>query len=113
MPWGLLGMIGLVIAIEGTVSRRWLDLSDPVSLSWQFADRAARRERRAAMLLCLGDSLVKHGLVPSVMDRESGLTSVNLAAARAPALMTYFVLRRASTPVPGPRRSSSTRSRPS
>lgn len=88
-------MIGLVLAIEATISRQWQDLSDPVSLSWQFADRAARREAPGCDVLCLGDSLVKHGLVPSVMDRESGLKSVNLAAARAPALMTYFVLRRA------------------
>jgi hypothetical protein len=88
-------MVGLVIAIEGTISRRALEFSDPVSLSWRYGDRAARREATGCDVLCLGDSLVKHGLVPSVMQRESGLKSVNLAAARAPALMTYFVLRRA------------------
>jgi hypothetical protein len=88
-------MIGLIIAIEGRVSRHELDFSDPVSLSWQFSDRAARDDARGCEILCLGDSLVKHGLVPSVLERVSHLKSVNLAAARAPALMTYFVLRRA------------------
>ncbi len=88
-------MIGLVLLIEGTVSRRRQELSDPVSLSWQFADRAARTESGSCDVLLLGDSLVKHGLVPSVLERESGLRNVNLSAARAPALMTYFVLRRA------------------
>jgi hypothetical protein len=95
IPWGLLGMVGLILAVEGLVARHWLVLSDPVSLSWQFADRAARDEARECGVLCLGDSLVKHGLVPAILDRESGLRSVNLAAARAPALFTYFVLRRA------------------
>jgi hypothetical protein len=88
-------MIGLVILIEATVSRRWLELSDPVSVSWRFADRAARDDARGCDVLYLGDSLVKHGLIPSVLQRESGLKGVNLAAARAPALATYFLLRRA------------------
>lgn len=95
MPWGLVGMIVVVVAIESSVSRRWLDFSDPTSLSWQFADRAARADARGRDVLFLGDSLVKHGLVPSVFERESGLKGVNLSAARAPALLSYFVLRRA------------------
>jgi hypothetical protein len=95
VPWGLVGTIGLVILLEGTVSRHPQEFSDPVCLSWHFADRAARDDASGRDVLFLGDSLVKHGLIPSVLQAESGLTSVNLAAARAPALMTYFMLRRA------------------
>jgi hypothetical protein len=95
VPWGVIGMCGLIVAIEASVARRWPDLSDPVSLSWRFADRAARNDAAGCDVLFLGDSLVKHGLVPSVLQRASGLRSVNLAAARAPTLLTYFVLRRA------------------
>jgi hypothetical protein len=95
VPWGLIGMIGLVILVEGTAARRRLNFSDPVSLSWRFAERAAGGEAGGCDVLCLGDSLVKHGLIPSVLRREAGLTSVNLAAARAPALATFFLLRRA------------------
>jgi hypothetical protein len=88
-------MVGLVLLVEGTISRCRLELSDPVSLSWRFAEQAARVEAKGCDVLCLGDSLVKHGLIPSVVRAESGLASVNLAAARAPALATYFLLRRA------------------
>jgi hypothetical protein len=88
-------MIGLVATIEAGLSRRWLDFSDPVCLSWRFADQAARNDAKGYDVLCLGDSLAKHGVVPSVLAEESGLRSVNLAAARAPALLTYFILRRA------------------
>ncbi len=88
-------MIGLVILVESNVWRRRLDLSDPVSLSWQFADRAARADARGTDVLFLGDSLVKHGLIPSIVDAESGLTSLNLATARGPTPMSYFLLRRA------------------
>jgi len=95
VPWGFLSMISLVVAIEANVSRRWRELSDPTSLSWQYADRAARYDAAGRDVLFLGDSLIKHGLVPSVFERESGLRGVNLSAARAPALFSYFVLRRA------------------
>jgi hypothetical protein len=95
VPWALLATIGTILAIETRLSPRWLDLSDPVSLSWRFADLSARVEAPRCDVLFLGDSLVKHGLIPSIVDRDSGLHSVNLAAARAPALMTYFELRRA------------------
>lgn len=88
-------MVVLIVAVESAVSRRWQDLSDPVSLNWKFADRGARTEAAGCEVLFLGDSLVKHGLVPSVVQRESGLRGVNLSAARAPTLLTYFVLRRA------------------
>jgi hypothetical protein len=88
-------MLGLIVAIEGVVSRGWLDLTDPVSLSWRFSAEAAHRDAPGREVLCLGDSLVKHGLVPSVIARESGLSAANLAAARCPTLMTYFLFRRA------------------
>jgi hypothetical protein len=88
-------MIGLIVVIECFVGRNWLDFSDQVSLSWRFSAEAARTEAAGSQLLCLGDSLVKHGLIPSVIAEESGLRTLNLSAARAPALMTYFLFRRA------------------
>jgi len=88
-------MIGLIVVIECFVGRNWLDFSDPVSLSWRFSAEAARTEAAGSQLLCLGDSLVKHGLIPSVIEGESGLRTSNLSAARAPILMTYFLFRRA------------------
>ena len=106
-------MIGLIVAVESAVSRRWRDLSDPVSLNWQFADRAARDDATGRDVLFLGDSLVKHGLVPSVFERESGLERRQPRRGPGPTLLTYFVLRRALESGPGPRRSSSTPSRPS
>jgi hypothetical protein len=95
IPWGVLGMIGLVVVIESWVGRNWLDFSDPVSLSWRFSALAAQREAPGRDLLCLGDSLVKHSLIPALIEQESGLRTVNLAAARCPTWMSYFLLRRA------------------
>ncbi len=95
IPWGALGTIGLIVAIECAVARNWLDFSDPVSLSWTYSVRAAETQAPGSDVLCLGDSLVKHGLIPSVIEHVSGRRTVNLSAARAPALMTYSVFQRA------------------
>jgi hypothetical protein len=88
-------MLVLVLAIEGAVGRLWLDFSDPVSLSWRFSAEAARVQAPGCELLCLGDSLAKHGVIPAIVGRESGLRMVNLAAARCPTLMSYYLFRRA------------------
>jgi hypothetical protein len=95
IPWGVLGMIGLVVVIESWVGRNWLDFSDPVSLSWRFSAFAAQVEAPGRDLLCLGDSLVKHSLIPALIERESGLRTFNLAAARCTTWMSYFLFRRA------------------
>jgi hypothetical protein len=95
IPFGFLGMIGLIVVIESFVGRSWIDVTDPVSLSWRFSAEAARTEAPGSELLCLGDSLIKHGLVPSVIETESRRRTRNLSAARAPTLLTYFLLRRA------------------
>src|SRR5271163_2053591 len=68
IPWGVAGMIGLIVAIECFVSRNWLDFTDPVSLSWRYSAEAVRTDSSGRELLCLGDSLVKHGLIPRVIE---------------------------------------------
>jgi hypothetical protein len=95
VPLGFLGMIGLILLIESFTARNWLDFSDPVSLSWRQSAQLAQIQAKRCELLCLGDSLVKHALVPAVMEQELAAPAVNLAAARCPTPMTYFLLRRA------------------
>ncbi len=94
IPWGAAGMAVLVIAVEAVVGSHWFELTDPVSLSWRFSAQAAETGVRDCEVLCLGDSLVKHGLVPSVIERTSGQRAANLSAARASTLLTYCLLRR-------------------
>jgi hypothetical protein len=95
VPWGLLGMLGLVVAIERFVAQDLLDFSDPVSLSWRLAACAARDAAPGQTVLCAGDSLIKHGLIPRVIAARSGLAATNLAIARGPAPATFYLVRRA------------------
>src|SRR5262249_46347702 len=95
LPWGLLGMLGLVVAIESFVARDLLDFSDPVSLSWRLAARWAAHAAPGRPVRSAGDSLIKPGLIPRVIPARSGLAATNLAIARGPAPATFFLIRRA------------------
>jgi len=88
-------MVGLILAVECWVARNRLDFSDPVSLSWRFSTEAATTRAPGCDVVCLGDSLVKHGLFPTVIERATGRRAVNLSAARSPTLMSYFLFKRA------------------
>jgi hypothetical protein len=94
-PSGLLGMIGLVVLIEIGLSRLEPRLIPLVASDWRETGEAARTESRGVDLLCFGDSQVKMGVVPTVLERELGLTAYNLAVLGGPPPQSYFLLRRA------------------
>jgi len=87
-------MVILIVATECLVTRNWLEFTDPVSLSWRYSALAARSQVCDKDLLLVGDSLIKHALIPSVLRDVSGHRAENLGAARCPTLMTYFLVRR-------------------
>src|SRR5271155_3372257 len=95
IPWGAAFMIILIVMIECLVTRFRLDLTDPVSLNWRFSAQTVKAKSVGCNLLVLGDSLVKHGLLPNVIEHDTGRQTVNLSAARAPTLLSYLLLRRA------------------
>ncbi|SIN81403.1 Protein of unknown function [Singulisphaera sp. GP187] len=94
-PWGLLGMIALVLAIEGYVSRHEFDFTRPEGVEWRLSGQAARRPDLRGTILCFGSSMVKQGLLPRVVGRELGQPVYNLAMCGGPAPANYFLLRRA------------------
>jgi hypothetical protein len=95
IPWGLVGMVGLVVAIEAALERRAGEFSGSGSWSWRVSGREAARQARDADILCCGDSLVKLGVVPQVIEERLGLRTYNLSACAAQAPTSYFLLRRA------------------
>ncbi len=89
-------MLALVAGAEGYVRRHPVAFSDYASLSWQDAGAAARGEDvRHAEVLCLGDSLVKVGVLPNVLEARLGRTAFNLGIYGGQAASSYFLLRRA------------------
>ncbi len=94
IPAGLLGCLALIAAVEAGVARRPLQFADTASLSWRLAFESAPREAGGCRVACLGDSLVKIGVMPRIIEAGTGLPAHNFAMAQAPAPATYFLLRR-------------------
>src|SRR4051794_38759437 len=54
VPWGLLGMLGLVVAVERFVASHEFDLTaNPMFLDWRESGRASRRQAARAEVLVL------------------------------------------------------------
>ena len=95
LPWGLLGMIALVWAVESFVSRHFPDLASSYSQEWRKTGQNVRPEAPRGEILCFGDSLVKVGVAPRVLEHRLGKRVFNFALERRPAGGQLFLFRRA------------------
>ncbi len=93
-PRGFLGMVALVLLIEGIVGGRD-DLLDHGSLEWRFGDRAARRKTAGASVLCLGGSQLRFGVAATELESRLQRPVRNLALTGSPPPVSYFLLRHA------------------
>jgi hypothetical protein len=88
-------MLALVSAAETYVARHDRDFTTVWALAWKLSGQAARREGGRTEVLCLGDSLVKYGVAPRIIEALTGLRAYNLAVYNGQAPTNYFLLRRA------------------
>jgi hypothetical protein len=93
-PLGLLGTIGLLIAVESFLARNEeVDFSTVWATGWRYSKRRANHTA-GYDLLCIGDSLVKFGVVPKVLEQELGLRTTNLAMCVGQPPAAFSVLKR-------------------
>jgi hypothetical protein len=89
-------MLALVAAAERFVARHeGLDFTTVWASGWRYAGRAAGRDGPGCEVLCLGDSLVKFGVLPSALQGRLGRKATNLALCVGQPPATLAVLRRA------------------
>ena len=94
-PRGLVGMLVLVAAVEVAVAAHALDFTRFPIDDWRVHGRAARASAPGCDWLCFGDSLMKFGVVPRVLEARLGGRAYNLALCDGQASSSYFLLRRA------------------
>jgi hypothetical protein len=96
-PIGLAGAAVLVVVLELVVFRPGDDPASFITANWRESGRAAASDRMAVggEVLCLGDSQVKCGLLPRVLQGRLGLTAYNLAVIGGQAPSSYYLLARA------------------
>ena len=92
---GLLGMVAMVASVEGFVWHHPMELSDYMAFCWRTSAEAARGSEARADVICLGDSLVKVGVLPRVLEARLGGSARNLAVFAGQAPSSFFLLRRA------------------
>ena len=95
VPWGLLGLLVLMLASERYVARRSLDFTRPEYWDWKLSGHAARHKAPKCQVLCFGTSRVQQALVPQVIQERSGLRAWNLSSCWGQAPAYYYLLRRA------------------
>ncbi|MEO6807590.1 MAG: DUF1574 domain-containing protein, partial [Isosphaeraceae bacterium] len=94
VPWGLVGLIGLVTLIEWSLVRQADDFTALENLNWRLSGRAARREATRSQILCFGTSMMQMGIIPKVIEERTGLRAFNLAVCAGPPQADEVLLRR-------------------
>jgi hypothetical protein len=88
-------MLGFVLVFEGVVRHHEEGTFRTLTeASWCFSGREARTEATGASVLVFGDSLVKNGISPPVLQAVTDRSAYNLAAFGGPPALSYFLLRR-------------------
>jgi len=95
LPWGLLGAAALVLLGESFLASRDIAFTNPLVTSWSMGGESLRREAPRAEVLCLGDSLLKFGVAPRVLEERLGRRAYNGGVLANSPAMTYFLARRA------------------
>ena len=97
LPLGFVGALMVVATLEWGVVRPRTDLSAFIAASWGEAARAVEPGGKAlgAEVLCLGDSQIKGGVLPGVLEARLGRPAYNLSAIGGQPVLAYHLLRRA------------------
>jgi hypothetical protein len=86
-------MLALVAGVERRAARQADRFTVPALACWAHTRESVDVASRCPLVV-LGDSLVKHGVVPAVLQRRLGRPSYNLAVSGGHAPASYFLLRR-------------------
>src|SRR5579864_4449265 len=79
VPSGLVGMLCLIAAVESLMERHEQSLTTVVAANSRFAARKAETEATSCRLLVFGDSQVKCGVDPKIIEDCLNVRAYNLA----------------------------------
>jgi hypothetical protein len=97
VPLGFIGTVGAVIAIELGLAPFCSSEAcrSHILLSWRNSSQVVARPEANADILCFGDSLVKLGVLPRVIEDCLGLSAYNLAVLAGQPASSFFLFRQA------------------
>ena len=83
-----------MVAVETVIDGYRADLAPTWAEDWRFSAWAADRQAPGSDILCFGDSLVKYGVLPRVIESRDGLTGYNLATSGGTMPSAFFLFQR-------------------
>jgi hypothetical protein len=95
IPLGFLGMLALVFFVESYIARNDLKFSRLEAEDWKASARVARGELPSGGVFFFGDSQIKFGVSPLLLESKLGMPSHCLAVQAGHAPASYFLLRNA------------------
>ena len=95
IPRGFLGMLVLVGLCEAYLSTHELKFSRIEAEDWKASAKIAKQSLPPGGILILGDSQVKFGMMPLLMESKLGQPAQCLAVQGGQAPSSYFLLRKA------------------
>jgi hypothetical protein len=94
-PAGVLGTLAVMFVVELLIAQA-VRLESVGMAIWRTDRRSSEgADATSAEILCLGDSLVKTGVVPAALEARLDRPTFNLATVGNPTPATYFLLKRA------------------
>lgn len=95
-PAGLIGALALILAVEGWLGRSPAvpEAGSRLDASWRTAVECASGPEAGAEILTFGDSLIKLGILPRVLESRLGWSSYNLAVLGGGPPTSHVLLRR-------------------
>jgi hypothetical protein len=94
LPLGFLGMLLLVLLAESYIARNNLKFSRLEAEDWSTTARIAQGELPLGGIFFFGDSQVKFGVSPLLLESRTGQPSHCLAVQGGQAPTTYFLLKK-------------------
>jgi hypothetical protein len=88
-------MITLVVMTERYEARQLFRFAANGGQSWRYVSSVIKSKSQGKEILCFGDSQVNFGVVPAVLQEETGRSAYNLSLHSGSAPSSYFLLRRA------------------
>jgi hypothetical protein len=89
-------MLGFVVVVESWIGRHEDHaFTTNVAQSWKFAGQAARQFSARCAILSFGDSMIKFGIHPRVLEARLGRPALNLSAYAGTPATSYVLLRQA------------------
>ena len=92
-PWGFVGMVVLVAAIEANLERGGADRANPTEAGFEWALGSATTDPGVADVVVLGDSVLKFGFSPPAFGRGTGRRADNWATVGTPPAVALSLLR--------------------